>query len=113
MLPHIAGIFLQDLAGKHLLAKQGKRLLVARGRLPPDQESVKVGYAQDSGITVYGNASTRFLYVVTNTVRDGAAASGSRDPAPLAPDDYTIRILAADHAGDTALAGRDLAITVQ
>ena len=34
MLPHIAGIFLQDLAGKHLLAKQGKRLLVARAGGP-------------------------------------------------------------------------------
>jgi hypothetical protein len=50
---------------------------------------------------------------VTNTVRDGAAAAGSWDPASLAPGDYTIRILAADFAGNEAVAGRDLAITVQ
>jgi hypothetical protein len=62
---------------------------------------------------VYGSAATRFLYVVTNTVRDGAAATGSWDPAPLAPGDYTIRILASDFAGNEAVAGRDLAITVQ
>ena len=30
-----------------------------------------------------------------------------------ATNDYTIRILAADYAGNAALAGRDLAITVQ
>lgn len=164
--PHISGIELHDQAQKRLLAKQGKRLLVARdggplaiivdaydqtdgnaarrklglykvgyqllaadgaplpgfekprvniefNRLPPDQESVKVAYADKSGITVYGNATTRFLYVVTNTVRDGEAAAGSWDPASLAPGDYTIRILAADFAGNEAVAGRDLAITVQ
>jgi sugar lactone lactonase YvrE len=166
VIPSIAGIELHDQAQKRLLAKQGKRLLVARdsgplaiivdaydqtdgnaarrklglykvgyqvlaadgaplpgfekphvniefNRLPPDQESVKVAYADKSGITVYGNATTRFLYVVTNTVRDGAAAAGSWDPASLAPGEYTIRILAADFAGNEAVAGRDLAITVQ
>jgi len=166
VIPHIAAIELHDQAGARLLAKQGKRLLVARtggplaivvdaydqtdgnaarrklglykvgyqllaadgaplagfekplvniefNRLPPDQESVKVAYADNSGITVYGSAATRFLYVVTNSVRDGRAAAGSWDPAPLAPGDYTIRILAADFAGNEALAGRDLAITVQ
>lgn len=164
--PHIAGIELHDQAGTRLMAKQGKRLLVARdggalaivvdaydqtdgnaarrklglyklgyqllaadgtpmpgyekarmniefNRLPPDPESVKVAYADKSGITVYGNATTRFLYVVTNTVRDGAASTGSWNPAPLAPGDYTIRIFAADFAGNAAVAGRDLAITVQ
>lgn len=166
VIPRIAAIELHDQAQNRLLAKQGKRLLVARAggplaivvdaydqtdgnaarrklglykvgyqvlaadgtplagfekprmniefnRLPPDPESVKVAYADKSGITVYGNATTRFLYVVTNTVRDGAAASGSWDPAALAPGDYTIRIFAADFAGNEALAGRDLAITVQ
>ncbi|MBZ2207055.1 gluconolaconase [Massilia soli] len=81
-------------------------------RLPPDEESVKVAYADGSGITVYGSKATRFLYQVTNTVRDGVARQGSWDPAGLAPGDYTIRIVAADYAGNVALAGRDLAITV-
>ncbi|MEO7578764.1 MAG: NHL repeat-containing protein, partial [Massilia sp.] len=44
-------------------------------RLPPDQESVTVAYAPDSGITVHGSAVTRFLYVLTNTVRDGKAST--------------------------------------
>ena len=81
-------------------------------RLPPDEESVKVAYADGSGITVYGSKATRFLYQVTNTVRDGVARQGSWNPAGLAPGDYTIRIYAADYAGNVALAGRDLAITV-
>ena len=81
-------------------------------RLPPDEESVKLAYADGSGITVYGSKATRFLYQVTNTVRDGVARQGSWNPAGLAPGDYTIRIVAADYAGNVALAGRDLAISV-
>lgn len=107
--------------GYQLLAADGSalpgferpRMNIEFNRLPPDPESVKVAYAPDSGITVYGNKSTRFLYSVTNVVRDGAASEGSWDPAALAPGDYTIRILAADYAGNEATGGRDLAITVQ
>lgn len=82
-------------------------------KLPPDPESVKLAYADNSGITVYGSATTRFLYVVTNTVRDGVAKTGSWDPAGLAPGDYVIRIFAADYVGNEALNGRDLPITVE
>ena len=99
--------------GKPLAGFETPRVTIEFNRLPPDRESVKVAYAKDSGITVYGNKSTRFLYVVTNTVRDGKAAPGSWDPAALAPGDYTIRILAADFAGNEAVGGRDLPITVQ
>jgi hypothetical protein len=81
-------------------------------RLPPDRESVQVAYAQDSGITVYGSARTRFLYVVTNVVRDGAARTGSFNPAALAPGDYVIRVYAADYAGNVAVAGRDLPLSI-
>ena len=89
------------------------RMNIEFNRLPPDEESVKLAYAEGSGITVYGSKATRFLYQVTNTVRDGVARSGSWNPAGLAPGDYTIRILAADYAGNVALAGRDLAITIE
>ena len=99
--------------GTALAGFEAPRVNIEFNRLPPDPESVKVAYADKSGITVYGSASTRFLYVVTNTVRDGMAATGAWDPGPLAPGDYTIRIFAADFAGNEALAGRDLAITVQ
>lgn len=99
--------------GSPLAGFEKPRVNIEFNRLPPDPESVKVAYAKDSGITVYGNKTTRFLYVVTNTVRDGRAAEGSWDPAALAPGDYIIRVLAADYAGNEAVGGRDLAITVQ
>jgi len=89
------------------------RVNIEFNQLPPDPESVKLAYADKSGITVYGSARTRFLYVVTNTVRDGQARSGGWDPAALAPGDYTIRVFAADYVGNEALAGRDLPITVR
>ena len=89
------------------------RVNIEFNRLPPDQESVKVAYADKSGITVYGNASTRFLYVATNTVRDGRASVGSWSPAGLAPGDYILRAHAADFARNVASANRDLAITVE
>ena len=82
-------------------------------RLPPDQESVKVAYADKSGITVYGNASTRFLYMATNIVRDGRAREGSWNPAGVPPGDYILRAHASDFAGNMALANRDLAITIE
>lgn len=99
--------------GAPLAGYETARMNIQFNRLPPDPESVKLAYADKSGITVYGSATTRFLYVVTNTVRDGMAAAGSWDPAALAPGDYTIRVFAADFAGNEALAGRDLAIKVE
>ncbi|MBC7456277.1 MAG: gluconolaconase [Massilia sp.] len=99
--------------GSPLAGYEKPRVTIEFNRLPPDPESVKVAYATDSGITVYGNKTTRFLYVVTNKVRDGSAAQGSWDPAALAPGDYIIRVLAADYAGNEAVSGRDLPITVQ
>ncbi len=89
------------------------RINIEFNRLPPDPESVKLAYADKSGITVYGSASTRFLYLATNVVRDGRATSGSWDPATLAPGDYLVRAFAADYAGNLALGATDLAITVQ
>lgn len=108
-------------AGFQILAADGTplpgfeqpRMNIEFNRLPPDRESVQVAYADGSGITVYGSKTTRFLYVVTNTVRDGVAATGAWDPASLAAGDYLIRISASDYAGNQALAGRDLALTVR
>jgi NHL repeat-containing protein len=82
-------------------------------RLPPDRESTKVAYADESGITVYGSESTRFLYEVTNYVRDGRAERSVWDTSQLAPGDYTLRIVAADYSGNEAQAGRDLLITIR
>jgi sugar lactone lactonase YvrE len=82
-------------------------------RLPADPEAVKIAYAPQSGDTVHSTGPTRFLYVVTNRVRGGQAETGAWRPADLAPGDYTLRILAADYAGNEAKDGRDLPITVR
>ncbi|MES2046767.1 MAG: gluconolaconase, partial [Pseudomonadota bacterium] len=86
------------------------RINLEFNRLPFDDESVKIAYFADSGITVHGNARTRFLYNATNTVRDGVAKPGFWDVKELPKGDYLIRIFAADFAGNVAKSGRDLAI---
>ena len=82
-------------------------------RLPRAPEATKIAYAPASGDTVHGAEETRFLYVVTNRVRSGRAETGGWRLANLAPGDYTVRILAADYAGNVAIDGRDMPITVR
>jgi hypothetical protein len=69
-------------------------------------------YAPGSGIPFYGQRRTRFLYIVTNTFRDGVVSPGAWDTRQLAPGDYTLRIRAADISGNEATARRDVAVTV-
>ena len=99
--------------GTPLAGFEQPRVNIEFNRLPPDPESVKVAYANNSGITVYGSARTRFLYLATNVVRDGMAAGGSWDPATLAPGDYIIRAMATDYAGNLATGNTELPITVR
>ena len=80
-------------------------------RLPDDNEAVKLADWPDSGITVHGSTSTRFLYVVTNRIRDGIAHKGSWNPANLAPGDYVLRVTASDFSGNQAT--RSLALTLK
>ncbi len=89
------------------------RINIVFNRLPADQEATKVAYAAESGITVYGSKTTRFLYEVTNTVRDGRAATGVWDTTQLPKGDYTLRIIAADFSGNEAQEGRDVLITLR
>lgn len=89
------------------------RINILFNRLPPDDEATKVAYAEESGITVYGSAKTRFLYEVTNTVRDGRAERGLWDTSQLAKGDYVLRIIAADYSGNEAQQDRDIKITVR
>ena len=89
------------------------RINILFNRLPPDRNSTKIAYADQSGITVYGSASTRFLYEVTNTVRDGRAEPGVWDTSQLAPGDYILRIIAADYSGNEAQEGRDVLLTIR
>ena len=82
-------------------------------RLPAESNAPKIVYAEQSGITVYGSATTRFLYNVTNTVRDGRAANGVWDTAQLPGGDYILRIIAADYSGNEAHDNRDVLVTVR
>jgi sugar lactone lactonase YvrE len=89
------------------------RINILFNRLPSDREATKLAYAAESGITVYGSKTTRFLYEVTNIVRDGRAASGVWDTSQLPKGDYVLRIIAADYSGNEAQERRDVLVTVQ
>ncbi|HEY0099921.1 MAG TPA: hypothetical protein VGB76_13315, partial [Pyrinomonadaceae bacterium] len=82
-------------------------------RMPPHREAVKIAYADESGITVYGSKSTRFLYELTNIVRHGRAARSAWNASELPAGDYTLRILAADFHGNEATDGRDVEIRIE
>ena len=88
------------------------RITILFNRLPGDREATKVAYADESGITVYGSKTTRFLYEVTNTVRDGRAARGVWDTSQLPKGEYILRIIAADFSGNEAQEGRDVQVSV-
>jgi sugar lactone lactonase YvrE len=81
-------------------------------RMPTDPDAPRLLFAPGSGIPFYGNRRTRFLYFVTSTYRDGAAADGVWDTTQLEPGDYILRVKATDHAGNEAMRNRDLAVTV-
>jgi hypothetical protein len=88
------------------------RINIIFDRLPRNRSATKVAYADESGITVYGSKTTRFLYEVTNTVRDGRASPGVWDTSQLPTGDYILRIIAADYSGNEAQQGRDVPVTV-
>jgi sugar lactone lactonase YvrE len=67
-------------------------------------------YASGSGIPFYGRRTTRFLYIVTNTLREGVSAEGFWDSTRLAPGDYKVQVRASDAAGNVAT--RDLDVTI-
>jgi hypothetical protein len=89
------------------------RINIMFNRLPADRDATKIAYAEQSGITVYGSAVTRFLYNVTNTVRDGRTANGVCDTTLLPSGDYLLRIIATDYSGNEAHDNRDVLLTVR
>jgi sugar lactone lactonase YvrE len=89
------------------------RITLLFDRLPPDRDSTKIAYADESGITVYGSKTTRFLYEITNIVSHGQATTGVWDTSQLPPGDYILRVIAADYSGNEAQDGRDLLITIR
>jgi sugar lactone lactonase YvrE len=81
-------------------------------RLATDPNAARIVYSNGSGIPFYGRRRTRFLYVVTNSFRDGVAAEGVWDTATLPPGDYIVRAWASDISGNVALTNRDLLVTI-
>ena len=81
-------------------------------RLTSHPDATRLVYAPGSGIPFYGQRRTRFLYIVTNSFRDGVAAPGVWDTSTLPPGDYTLRVRVADINGNEALANRDLAVRI-
>jgi sugar lactone lactonase YvrE len=92
---------------------ESPRMTIEFNRLPSARDAVRIAYWDASGITVYGSSTTRFLYVVTNTIRDGQAKTGVWRASDLPAGDYTLRIFATDYAGNEVTAGRDLALTIE
>ena len=82
-------------------------------RIPRNREAVKLAYMDGSGITVHGNAETRFAYAINNSLMHGKLTPGAWKVGALDPGKYTLRITAEDYAGNAAVKGRDLAITVE
>lgn len=89
------------------------RVQIEFDRMPPEREAVKIAYADESGITVYGSKTTRFLYEATNILRHGRAARSTWNTSELPSGDYTLRIIATDYHGNEATAGRDLEIKIE
>lgn len=89
------------------------RITVIYNRLPHSGDATKLAYAADSGITVYGSKTTRFLYELTNTIRDGRAEAGIWDTTTLPKGNYLLHIIAADFSGNEAKQGQDLLIAIR
>jgi hypothetical protein len=89
------------------------RINIEFNRLPPERDAVRIAYADASGITVYGSSVTRFLYIITNTVRDGRSRADTWRASELPAGDYTLRIFASDFAGNEVREGRDLLIRIE
>jgi len=89
------------------------QMTILFNRLPGDDSATKITYASDSGITVYGSQSTRFLYQITNTVRDGHARTAFWNTSELPKGDYVLRVIAKDFSGNEAQENRDVLLTVK
>lgn len=108
------GYQLLKLDGTPVPGFEEPRITIEFNRLPERSgQATKLAYAEESGITVYGSERTRFLYEVTNTVRNGQAAAGTWDTSELPPGDYVLRVIAADYSGNEVHEGRDVSIVIR
>src|SRR5207248_7150913 len=79
---------------------ESPRVTIVFDRLSLNPDAARLVYAPGSGIPFYGRRSTRFLYDVTNTFRDGVASPGIWDTASAPPGNYILRVLAEDIRGN-------------
>ena len=82
-------------------------------RLAVQPDAPTLVYAPGSGIPFYRGRRTRFLYIVTNTFKAGAAAEGFWDTSSLTPGTYVVRIHARDVRGNEPAANRDVRVVVE
>jgi hypothetical protein len=87
------------------------RLSIAFDRLPAAADAPPTLYAPGSGIPFYGTRLTRYRYVLTTRVEQGAVVAAPWSP-DLPPGDYLVRVLAEDAAGNLAVDRRDLPIVI-
>lgn len=108
-----AGYQVLDSSGAPVKGFEQPLVNIEFNRLPPDDEATMIVYGEGSGVSAYGTP-TKFKYIVTNRVRDGQARDGLLRTSALGPGNYTIRIEAADYAGNR-VSGKaaELAITVE
>jgi hypothetical protein len=88
------------------------RATIRFDRLIGGTDAPRVIYASGSGIPFYGRRRTRFLYVVTNSLREGVATEEKWDTTTMSPGDYIVRVFAADVEGNQVLVNRDLPVTI-
>jgi hypothetical protein len=86
------------------------RTTITFDQLPRGTGDAQIVYAEGSGITVYGNRRTRFLYNVTSVLEHGEARIEMWDTASLVPGPYTLRVIVSDAAGNAT--HRDVAVQV-
>jgi hypothetical protein len=86
------------------------RTTITFDQLPRGSGVAQIVYAEGSGITVYGNRRTRFLYNVTNVLENGEARVEMWDTTSLAPGAYTLRVIVSDAAGNET--HRDVGVQV-
>jgi len=106
------GYQLLKLDGSPVQGYEQPHITLLFNQLPRDSDAVKLAFADQSGITVYGSATTKFLYEITNVVRDGYALPSIWNTSELPAGEYTLRIIAADFSGNEALADREVPIRV-
>lgn len=89
------------------------RINILFNRLPWGAEAPKLAYTDQSGITVYGSKTTRFLYEISNIVKDGHASPGFWNSSELPKGNYMLRVIARDFSGNEATENRDLPIEIR